>query len=188
MGLLDFLKPKLASIQGKKPRDPRQNHDFTAEDTELAVEIRRSNAEIRKKKQELELSLLELKNEKEKVELQADIAEAKQILAEVNGEGSEEGSSEDLLLVELFKLLGGRKDSPLLQGPQDPGAGAVTAGSSPKYSDQDLRDYISRIPAGYREMAKKMPPDQLIELIKGLQPGMDQETIDRGIRILKENA
>lgn len=177
MGLLDFWK-------AKKPRDPRQNHDFTPEDTELAVEIRRSNAEMRKKKQELEMSLLELRNQKEKIELQADIAEAKAILAEVE-EGSESSSTEDKLLVELFQLI---KGSPLPMGSQDPAAPEVTAGSSPKYSDQDLRDYISRLPANYRKMAREMPQDQLIELIKSLQPGMDQETIDRGIRILKENA
>lgn len=138
-----------------KRKDPRQNHEFTQEDTEAGGEATKSKAELRRLRNELEASRLRANHELEMIRIKADIEDAKQQLSDLmdDGEEQEPGSVEDSIMTMLLtKFLGGQASAPVpLSQNQIQQVQTATPDGEP--TDQDLRELWNRLPVNVKNQA-----------------------------------
>ena len=143
----------------KKPKDPRQNHDFSSEDSEAGAEATKSKAELRRLKTELEATKMRAQHELDMLRIKADIEEAKQDLQDLTSDGEEEapegsGSMEDQLMTMMIaKFLGGQQQA----APQPTIIEAEQQQPAPdgEPTDQDLRELWNKLPTAYKNQALK---------------------------------
>lgn len=154
-------------------------HRFNDDERELSLELRRQKAEFSKKKNELDLELQRLEFEKRKAQLDADILEAKERVAEFYDDDAEptDDKTDALLTVLLSKIL---TPAPVAASPSPP-----TSTMQSSLSDEQLREIIAQVPKQYLKAAKKMPEDTLKGIISARLPGLDTETMNRAVGMIK---
>jgi hypothetical protein len=171
MGLLDWFK-------GKKEETEYKPHLFTDEERGLS-------AEKRKLKNQLDMELMRLGAERDKITMQRDIEQARQDLENLQSDGiEEEGSSsmEDTLLATLLgKVLQGNKGNTDTVIPVQPVQ--VEQVSLP---NEQLAEIWKKLPNHVKAMAKRMDDTQLASTIKGQIPNIDQDTLQRAIILVRK--
>jgi len=161
-------------------RKREASYTFSEEDRSLSKQIRMDRAEIAKKKAELDLANARLEHEKRKAELEADIAEARQRLADITDDDEDDGDDSDDLDLNglLASLFAGQAQAAHPPPPATPQGTNLT--------DEQLREIAAKIPATYRTMAKTMSDETLAQLIRARMPGLSEETVSRAVSICRE--
>ena len=178
MGFFDFFKKK----------DPRgMNHSISDDERTLAAEVKHAKAEIAREKARLELELMRLRVEKEKTELQAQIENARDALAEFRESADDEtgDSADSILMALLTQIL--NKNPPNSMG----GGGnvAISRESTPPQqhlTDAQINDIWQSMPHAAQKVARKLPDEQLKIYIKSNLPNIDDDSINRAIILIKE--
>lgn len=154
-------------------RKKSKGYQFDDTDRELSAQKRMLNSQLRQKRQIIELRKLQQELDDIESEMYPDM------------EGEEDDDTETVLMKSLLV--------PLLQNLNTP-----VAGTSPSVqpteevpqqeviSDDVLRAMIKKIPKQYLRLAKKLDDNELYHMIHGKFPGYDLFTINRAIKIFRE--
>jgi len=170
-------------------REPKgRNPDgtgFSDEDRELSKQIRKDRAEIAKQKAQLDLANLRLEHELKKVALEADIAEARARLEDLQGgddeEPQESGSMIDMAMMTLLtKAIGGQPANVAPAAPQEP-----SRPSGESLTDEQLESLWEQVPKPFRKIAASWSDSEVQSFIKSRMPGLDQDTLDRALRLVR---
>jgi len=179
MGLFSFLRPT---------QKPTQAEIIPAED-DISTQIRKSNYENSRARKQLELEIMRLEAERTKIQLQAEIEEAKAQIADIRGGDSEEShqSPADLIMMTLLtKAMGGLGDGrnthqtnpPLPSIPQQP--------QKTSLSDQEIEQLYSQTPKEILKIGKNMTVEQLQDFINKQIPDLSDESITKIINRVKK--
>jgi hypothetical protein len=145
-----LLKPRI-------PRDPRINHDFTLADSDMGNMVIRSNAEVKKAKNDLEIAKIKLEAERDRLQIQSEIEEYKQKLEDLqdydDDEPEEGGDSTDKMLMALIAgALGQKQPQGAPISPQAP----ITPTPDGEPSDQELREIWRKLPQQYKDQVRSL--------------------------------
>lgn len=163
-----------------KGKDPRHNHEFNDGDRSAAADITNQKARLKK---------LEMQKEHEikMMELEARELELEQELADLQGDDEEfdEEDSADALLVKLLQPILQRAHS---VSPSSHAAG-LPASPSPAQTmtDDQLRKIFEDLPVHLKSAARVSSDDRIQEAILNQYPGVDQDTLERAVKIVREN-
>jgi len=166
MALKDLWK--LIKSDNKKVVDVRNNHQFSDEDREHAVEmrqIRQETARIREKMQ-----LLEQKRELD--ELKSEL---------YHHESDEDDDGQTKILEYLAPIMANMRAGNAAKGTQPP----IQQSPPSQLSDDDIRSFIVKQKRGYVKLAKTMPKELLKRQISQQFPLSDDE-FERAHKILVE--
>lgn len=168
MGLLDIFKRK----------DPRANHDFTPEDRDVAKERRALNIQLDNMRKRHEMEVARVEHEIEMRRLQADLEDLTEEL-EPEDEPDERVSPETAMVMKLIDKAFSSK-----------GAGAPATQAPPQVSgvtipDERLRDIWASVPANVKAMSKVSTDEQVKEFMRSQLPGIDEDTQNRALAIVR---
>jgi hypothetical protein len=178
----------------KKAENNYKGYNFSDEEREFGAEIRAKNKEIKLLKLEREKELEILKYEKDRLRLKAEINELKD---ELQPEYEEDEPMQDNQTDNTFNNLLGTVAMAMMQKNQPQHTNNLQSSNPPQtnsknnddgklsLNDEQLKDIISEIPKKYLILAKTMPDDTIKQYIRGKYPELDEETINRGIKIVK---
>jgi len=159
----------------------RKGFPFSDEDRAFSLQTRKENADIERRKRQLDLEERKLEHEKRKAELEADILEARNRISELNGTDEEEGSdgsdTDAMLMLLLTKVLGG--NAPL-------SASASSAPNPPvatkiSMTDEQIEEILASMPKRYVKLSRDLSDETLRAMILGKMPNVDDDTIQRAI-------
>lgn len=175
----------IADLFKKKKIEKRSDYDFTDEDREKSVEVRRIKAELRAIEKESKLDELraELEYKKEYLQLQRQ----KKIL-DLMPEPEQEPDLETQMLSSLLMPLMQKLTNVTPLTPAETEANSSPAISEPagvSLSDDMLRAYLSRIPKAILKKLKKLSDDDLRTKVIEQFPTIDKNTTERAILLLK---
>lgn len=153
----------------------KTGHILSDDDRERSAETRRQNAELKKiifdtKKIELEA----LKLEKE-----AYIQDLRNELYPQDDE-DEDNNIENTLLMSILTPLISKLKQPQQETP------IQTDKTSVSMDNVAIKEVLAKLPKQYLKIGKKLPPEQLTGIIKQQIPLLDEESIIRAIKIIKE--
>ena len=164
-------------------------HDFTDAEREEGLVIREKKREITLLKLERENELHKLKMEKQKLELQAEIAELKDSLNDYVDDS--DTSSEDRTTSDLIKLFAPMIMAGKMQNPVAAPVPVVSPmPSSPvqqHLNDDTLLSLWEKTPPQYKAMSKTMSDEQLGGVIKQQMPNIDDDSVKRAVEIIRSN-
>jgi hypothetical protein len=173
----------------KKKKSNRYEHDFTDEDRNLSLERRRVNAELRNKKNELELLRLqqktqieEMKLERERLKLERDLQDLKD---EVYGYEDYEEQTPDSLMMTLLStaLLKGQhppSDDKNLSSPEQPSNDVVL-------SREQIKAFYDGLSKTQKKLIKGLPDNEIQEAIKQKIPRISKESLNLCLEVVKQN-
>lgn len=152
----------------------KTGHTLSDDDRERSAETRRQNAELKKiifDTRKIELEALKLEKE-------ADIQDLRNELFPQDDE-DEENNIEDTLLMSIL--------TPLISKLQQPQETPIqTDKTSVSMDNVAIKEVLAKLPKQYLKMGKKLPPEQLTGIIKQQIPLLDEESVIRAIKIIKE--
>jgi len=156
---------------------------FDDRDREASMAMRQSRAELTRLKNELEKQRLMLEHEKEKLRLEVDIEEQRQHLEDLTGSEDEEpaeqsGSVADGMLMMLAQKI-------LTPAAAQPPTTQQPTSTTTSMSDEQLREILETVPSKYLKLARSMSDDSLRGIIVSRLPGIDADTCNRAIRMVK---
>jgi hypothetical protein len=158
MGILDIFKK----------RDPRNNHDFSLDERQLAAERTNTKFQLTKRKAELEIQQLE---------------RVRQDLEELRGDDYEEqqGSNpEDTILATLLtKVLAGSSTQAVHAAP------IITTPTAPTYTDDQILDLWNSQDKKTQKMILAMPNNQIARIIKERLPSITDQEITHAIGLIR---
>ena len=175
MAFFDFFKKK----------DPRYNHVLTDDDRNLAIEIKKANAEFKRKEQELQLETMKLQQQLKQTELESKILEVQSKLEEYDDVDIEpNGDKTDAMLIMLLSKV-------LNSNPQN--IASVPTSNSPipateqkqHLTDEQLMQIYGTLPKTVKAMAKSQSPENLRMLIKNQLPLIDEDSLNRAVDIAR---
>lgn len=172
MGFFDWFKKKKATVP----------HDLNDDDRDLSLQVRRNNALIRQKRQELEFERMRLEHQLEIEKLQRELDELR-----AEGEDDEEDDAPDGTDAIMAALVGSilQGKNPVVspnQGPQQP---ETIVPKTRKYSDEEIRVLLEAVPKHYRAIMKKLPDDALLARARQYAPDADEESLNRAISMVR---
>jgi len=151
-----------------------KRHVLTDADRDLSLERRR----LAMNRDLLDLELYKARHDLEMAQIQNDLQQLR----------SEGGDGEDSMLNQALTLLMSRAfgdQTPAGSIPQTPPQVLPTAGVS--FSDEQLRDTWQQLPKIARKVAMSWSDEQLSQFIQGKMPGVDQDTINRAIAVVRSS-
>lgn len=136
----------------------------------------------------LKQRLARLKNLREEEKLRQEEADLETELGEYEEDDEEEAQTmpetpEALMMTLINSALAGKKSS---SEKQNTLVSSSSLPASPKISDEELKSLKTQIPKTYLKIAKKMNDEQLSNQIKKQIGEVDEETIKRAIKIIRE--
>ena len=173
----------------------KQHNNLDDDKRELALITRKMNAELKEKKQEIELMKLEsmheletLKLQKQKLELQSKIYDLEDQFAddEEEEEPKSDNMAETLLMSILTKSMQSNGEGATSTQP-NPLAENISAPSLVSLSDDEIKEYISNYDKKDIKKLKGLPVPMLKHLAKDHPEfsTFDSDTLERAIKILK---
>lgn len=173
MGFFDWFKRKKATVP----------HDLTDEDRDLSLSVRRNNALIRQKRQELEFERMRLEHQLEIEKLQRELDELR--AEDEDDEEDDTPDSTDAIMAALVgSILQGKAQVPSSQ----PGPTAQTPtpiSTQRRYSDEEISVLLEAVPKHYRALIRKLPDDALRARARQYAPDADDESIERAIKSIR---
>lgn len=140
------------------------NHTFTDDDRQAAVAVRTAKART-----------AEMRETVQQLRLQADIKELKEM---IQGTGGEDSSAADAALI---ALVGG-----LLQKQPQQMQQQVVAPAEIHFTDEELEGLMEQIPKKILKKAREMDDVTIEKFIRGYQPNVDADTVQRAIAMLRD--
>jgi hypothetical protein len=145
----------------KKPKDPRNNHEFTLDDSKAGIEVRESKASLQKLKYQIEENKLRYQAEIDEMRAQRDLIRVQQQLEDLQGDMEEvetdSGSVEDQMMTMLLgKFLGGQQPINTHVTHMDPPGDPIApqeATTDGQPTDQDLRELWNKLPQNVKNQA-----------------------------------
>lgn len=185
MGLLDLFKR----------RDPRNNHDWTAEDRVAAAEARRLNRELKIEEQKLRIREMQADFEIQKKEKELELARIEAELSDLRGE-DESGDMTDQLITQLatafMPQIISKFQTPKAGESVQPSSGAITPSadvqSSPalrELSNEELKKMWDNSPAMAKSYARHADDDTVLMQIKKILPNCTEDTYIRAFKIIR---
>jgi len=167
------IKQRLRSWLGVSPISGK---GFNDDEREQSANIRALKREQQRLREQLEL-------EKQKFELEKLQLEIAQQRAELYEDDDEETDNNEMSM--LMPLIMGllNKNAPVAQEPQGIPASQV---AKTQYTDEEIRDIITKLPRKYIKIARSMPEGTVRKLIVSHMPSVSDDTIERALIILKE--
>jgi len=173
-----------------KGEDLRQIRTKTAEEIEETVS---KTAITREKNRQKELYLEQLRDLNDQLEmknLQAKIRQAQENLEEDEEEDGlleevKAGAPEDALLITLLQsVMQGKNNNNMTQAHQNTPQQSEPV-VSVSFSDQQIREYLSKLDQASIQQAKMAPPQALKSRVQSISK-MNDESFERALKILKE--
>ena len=165
-----------------------KQYSFTDDDRELSEHIRRRKREI-----------IDMEYESKRLDLQAKIEESKtdklisrmERIAQLTRLGSSnvgtdnlEGfETENTEIKDMRDLIHELK---INNPPNASSSGTATTTEGLNYSDEDIKKVVSLTPDSIKQQLKAMDDKALTDVIKGKFGNVNEDTIKRGIKILRE--
>lgn len=158
-----------------RKKHPQNNHTFTDEEREYSKEIREKKREIELLKIERESELHKLKIEKQKLELQQEINELRNLYDDDDDDGTtdlESDSSSELIKMFAPYFLKNLKPSsePLIQ----------------TISKIDIENLWKNTPESMKNHAKTQTDEDLKRYLKTQLPNIDDESIKYAISLIRK--
>lgn len=159
-----------------------QRHDFSDSDRELATKVKQQNAELRKL--ELEIRKEELQNQKIKNRLlaQQEINDLRSQMSFNNDDEEENNPLDNLAAGLLNKLMMGNTVADNSNHPQ-----TLDKPATVSLSSEQIQEIINQLPKSALKIAKKMDNEQIRIFIRNRYPDIDEESINKGITMLKDD-
>lgn len=145
-----------------------RTHDLTGDERALGVAVRRMNYDQRAKEHEITMAQKELKL----LEIQARILELKDEISDAGGDDIEELFKN----VILPRFLGGGSNNDRASNEPPPTLSVL--------DDAAAEEIIKAIPENVRKVARSMPDDSLLEMIKR-KTTYDDDTAARIVRVFR---
>ena len=171
--------------------------DFLAPKSEIRAPIvTEEDLENRKLKANLKRQIMEKEAEKEKIYLEIQIEKASQQLADLRGdlmegvedEGGEFNIDKMLMMILTKWMVGQQPGSALIPQPLIPPA---AAGPIPEptpttaISDTQILEVWAKVPKLNQFAIKRLPEDDIKDLLRRRIPGIDETTLERAYNLIK---
>lgn len=164
-----------------KRKDPRANYAFDDVDRQRSAEIKKRQAEIRKAEMELEHEIKLRELEVRKMELEDRLSEFDE---EDDDEDDEEQDPADVMLMTILRPVFEKLSAGMAQPATTPPTAAAPVPTS--MSDDQIRTLWNSQDPRVVAAAKFSTPDKIEEYLVKNYPGVDDDTIERAIKIIKE--
>lgn len=167
----------------KTSASPISGYELDDMDRLHATQTKQLRAEMKKIQQEIQI-------EKQKFELDKLRAEQEQLRQELFGDDEEDEEDEEPSPEALFLpiLLNAFKPG------QQPAQEQFFQQQAPskeqvqlvQYTDNEIREIMNKLPKKYIKLARNLDDNTIRKFIHSHQPGLNPETVDRALKILRE--
>lgn len=170
MGLFSLFKVRKVS--------PR--YEFTDEDRQNSIEIRRIKQQMMKEE-------LELQREGMRLQLELKNAEIRSRIAEYLPEGDEDGLAQDLLQPIITAALGGKSPGQFVANKlQSPPIPTETKPLRQPLTEEQIREIKNSLPRSARKWAASASDDALKTMLLQQIPDLSEQEIQKAISIARE--
>lgn len=175
-----------------KKKDPRNNHDLTAEDRIIAAETRQMNRKIKIEEQKMKLEEMRRDFALRQKEQELEMANIEADLQEIMGPEDTQGGIEQMLMPYLINMI------PKPQAPQNTlnaASGDMTQMQSQtvnpsapalrELNDDELNDMWKKTPMMAKQYVKTVDDDTVLLQLKRMLPNCSEDTYLRAFKIVR---
>ncbi len=163
-----------------KKKGWKSGNKLTEEDRQRSLETRKANAEIRKIENETKKAELNYR----KVEAEAELIELKKRLYPPDEEEEDNNSIDNIIIKQVAPYIPDIIAS--FTGKKLPAA--IESTQSMNLTDEQILEFIAKVPKKYLKLSKGMSDDNLKIIIQNQMPLLDDDSIGRAIGLIKEKS